>query len=64
MDRNDFERYRTAIDVANAALNAHLDTVEDSMLGSGGGGSTEWLAEFDRLVRVRDEAEAALAAHL
>ena len=64
MDRDEFEQYRTAIDAATAALSAHLDTVQDAMLGSGEGGSTTWLAEYDRLVRIRDEAEAALAAHL
>ena len=76
MDRNEFNRCRDAIRAANAALNAHLDTV-DTMFesgtgrstqltppGSAGVGSARWLTEYDRLIRLRDVAEAALAARL
>ncbi|MDP9483905.1 MAG: hypothetical protein M3P84_11875 [Chloroflexota bacterium] len=77
MDRDEFERCREAIDAATAALNAQLDAVEGSMFGSGtadssplesvpaaGAATLRWLAEFDRLVRTRDEAEAERAVGL
>ncbi len=67
MDRDEFERCRATIEEATAALNVHLDSVQDSMFGSetGTGGSIpQWLAEYDRLVRIRDRAEADLAARL
>lgn len=76
MDRNEFDRCRGVIRAANAALNAHLDTV-DAMFesgtsrstqlappGSAGAGRTRWLTEYDRLIRLRDVAEADLAARL
>lgn len=77
MDRDEFERCREAIRAATAALNAHLDTVDGSMFHSGTGtttpvepperqdaGTLRWLAEYDRLVRIRDVAEADLAKRL
>ena len=77
MDRNEFERCREAIRAATSALNAHLDTVDGSVFSSQTGSSTpveplerqgpdalRWLAEFNRLVRLRDVAEADLATRL
>lgn len=64
MDRDEFERCRAGIDRATAALDAHLDTVRDSMFGSAETDTTRWLAEYDRLVRIRDLAEADLASGL
>jgi hypothetical protein len=64
MGRDEFEQGPAAIDEANAALEAHVDTVQDAMFGSAEAGTTRWLAECDRLVRIRDLAEADLAAHL
>ncbi len=75
MNRGEFERRRKAIDEATAALNAHLDTIDASMLQSGRSpdlapvepphaGTLRWLAEYERLVRVRDKAEAELATYL
>jgi hypothetical protein len=77
MDRDEFERCREAIRTATAALNAHLDTVDGSMFNSRigqstrveplerhGAGTLRWLAEYDRLVRIRDVAEADLATRL
>ncbi len=77
MDRDEFNRLREAIEAATAALNAHLDTVQGSLLESGTGTSSKpgpiesavaatarWLTEYDRLIRLRDAAEADLAARL
>lgn len=64
MDREEFERCRAVIDAANTALDAHLDTVQDSMFGSAAADTARSLGEFDRLVRIRDLAEADLASRL
>lgn len=75
MIRDEFERCRKAIDEATAALDAHLDAVDASMFQSGrtpgsgpvesvAAGTLRWLAEYERLVRIRDKAEAELATHL
>ncbi|MEO8228755.1 MAG: hypothetical protein ABI628_03215 [Chloroflexota bacterium] len=64
MDHEEFERCRAAIDAANTALDAHLDAVQESMFGSAAADTARSFSEFDRLVRMRDLAEADLASHL
>jgi hypothetical protein len=75
MNRDEFGRCRRAIDEATAALNAHLDAVDASIFDSRRSpgsspvesdppGPVRWLDEYERLVRIRDKAEAELARHL
>jgi hypothetical protein len=75
MNRDEFERCRRAIGEATAALNAHLDAIDASIFisrRSPGSSPVEsaapdrlpWLDEYERLVRIRDKAEAELARHL
>lgn len=75
MNRDEFERCRKAIDEATATLEAHLDAVDPSMFQSGrspgselvqsvAAGTLRWLSEYERLVRIRDKAEAELATRL